>query len=80
MKLEDKVKLYGETLQSFVEFGPYTEEEREALRKKFDLKPYTKEEWELIERGLALMKKELLKDQKAKVDKLLSRRKDHPSA
>ena len=75
MKLEDKVELYGKTLQSYVELGPYTEEEKEALRKKLDLQPYTQEEWTVIEQGLTLMMKECPKDQKAIVDKLLSRRK-----
>ncbi|MFB0514480.1 MAG: tyrosine-type recombinase/integrase [Candidatus Bathyarchaeia archaeon] len=44
MNLEERLDKIGDFMASTVEFGNYTEEEKEAVRRKFNLREFTEEE------------------------------------
>jgi len=47
-ELEDKVTKYGEWLTNWIEFSNYTEEEKQAIRRKLNLREYSEEEKEMM--------------------------------
>jgi len=47
MKLEDRLDEIGDFVAHTVEFGPYTKEEKDALRRKYNIKEFSEEEKQL---------------------------------
>lgn len=44
MNLEDRLNEIGDFAAHTVEFGPYTDEEKEALRRKYNIREFSKED------------------------------------
>ena len=48
MNLEDRLNEIGDFAAHTVEFGPYTDEEKEALRRKYNIREFSKEDKQLM--------------------------------
>jgi len=49
MNLEDRLNEIGELVAHNIEFGPYAKEEKEALRKRYNIREFSKEEKKRIQ-------------------------------
>jgi len=66
MELEDRVKEYGGWIANWVEFSNFTEAEKDAIRRKLNIRGFTDEEKELMRELIAITNE--LTDEKGEID------------